>query len=81
MKTEIANVFRIKNFGVEVECQSFKELISVLESRFKNKSVAITYKEKPDGLLKTAFVDVSNDGGVFLSYGNRNKLTPQDIGV
>lgn len=73
--------FKVKNFGNEFECSSFSELMSVLDSQFRGKSVSIVFPVLPSGMLNTVFVDVKSDGSVYLSYGNQRKLTPQDVGA
>ncbi len=69
--------FKIKNFGNDKECDSVSELLSVIDSEFRGRSISIVFPTEPHGMIKTVFVDVSDDGDLTYSYGNQKKFSLQ----
>ena len=65
--------FKIKNFGKDEVFDSVQALEAVLSTKYKGMHVSIIYPSKL-GLLSTVFVSVNNDGEVYESYGNEDKV-------
>jgi hypothetical protein len=65
-------IFRIKNFGNDKDCTSIESLICYIQN-YRGKSVTIQ-DLRPNG--QCHFVDVTNSGEMYSSYGSRPKFEP-----
>lgn len=65
---------KIKNFGKDRAFNNVDELRDALAKDYQGMHVSIVYSSKPNGLLKTVFASVSDDGTVHHSYGDESEV-------
>lgn len=63
---------KIKNFGKDLSFGSVEELKDALVNEFKGKDTSVVFRTKPNGMLATVFVSVSEDGVIRESYGEES---------
>jgi len=63
-------VFRIRNFGNDRDYDNVDELIDGLVEHYRGMSVAVLVQTPKFGMTRPFFVDVSQNGEVFETYGD-----------
>lgn len=72
-------MFEIRNFGNNVKCDDANSVLSALSEKYAGKSVSVAFGSKVSGIKKILFVDVSNDGLVTHSYGDKAELNVESL--
>ncbi|MBZ9574575.1 hypothetical protein [Modicisalibacter sp. MOD 31.J] len=66
-------MFTIRSFGQRRHCETAATLHGALASEYRGRSVAVQFRT-PRGLKRSVFVDVTEDGLIVESYGERRAV-------